>query len=573
MRPFLPISFLLCALGASALQLSVHRHKPASSHSSRQTRSLSPRAASDTLDLSSLWPDKVGRDRAHPLSFSLTSLDYLIQLDTGSSDLWIQGATHPIPNVNSTSLTQNLTYGSGWAYGNIAWAPASFAGINVSQQAFLDTSSAQNAVLHYGTSGVMGLGFNLLSTIDAAVNKSGGSNGRSLLYNLFYDNPSTPNYIAFSLQRSLDSLADDVQGTFSIGELDSNYTAVAGTNPIPTFPQSNPNRWNVLLDALLIGSETVLVSSVVSGAPSDKAVVLLDSGSSYTYAPTQIVNAIYGNISGASFDSGAQQWQVPCTAEIDLAFQINGHIYPLHPLDVVIKSTSAVNVCAGSFIPQDTSSFSGVVDWIAGDNFLRSVYSVYDFGDFDSSGKMGNPYVKLLQLVDPNKASAEFASERNTTARSNITYNAASGSSGSTVVSLSNSLSTTLDRINNYLPAVLALMAFNALAVLILLIGASVWLCRRRRARADGGLARARKTKGRATPSPLPLEPMATEAGVRDSTATYLEPGYMSSSSKGAYQPVSMALTEDTFVPPSPAFSRYGDGGLPKGIDRPRSVA
>ncbi len=43
-------------------------------------------------------------------------------------------------------------------------------------------------------------------------------------------------------------------------------------------------RWTVLLDALLIGdSGPIALSSTVSGAPSGKAVVMLDSGTSYTF--------------------------------------------------------------------------------------------------------------------------------------------------------------------------------------------------------------------------------------------------------------------------------------------------
>lgn len=129
----------------------------------------------------------------------------------------------------------------------------------------------------------MGLGFDSLSHIDGLVNSTNASTGRSLLYNLFYQNPSTPNFIAFSLERSSDPSADEVQGTFAIGELDSQYAAVNSTAAIPTFPESNPNRWNILFDAVIVGSNTVPLSSTVSGAPSDKAVVLLDSGSSYTF--------------------------------------------------------------------------------------------------------------------------------------------------------------------------------------------------------------------------------------------------------------------------------------------------
>lgn len=91
--------------------------------------------------------------------------------------------------------------------------------MNITTQAYLDTSSASNPALSYGADGIAGLGFTSLSTIDALVNNSDSSSGRSLLYNLFMQNPSEPNFIAFALERSSDDDADsdDVEGSFSIG--------------------------------------------------------------------------------------------------------------------------------------------------------------------------------------------------------------------------------------------------------------------------------------------------------------------------------------------------------------------
>ena len=106
----------------------------------------------------------------------------------------------------------------------------------------------------------------------------------------------------------------------------------------------------------------------------------------------------------------------------------------------------------------DPRSCIHISDWIIGDNVLRSVYSVYDFGDFDSNGKMGNPYIKLLSLVDPNEASADFASARGSTARTNITYNAQGGTAAaSTTVSLSDDITDTLKKVSVYFPAMLLL--------------------------------------------------------------------------------------------------------------------
>lgn len=88
--------------------------------------------------------------------------------------------------------------------------------LTVPKQALLDVSVAQNPALGYGANGIAGLGFTSLSTVDALVNASSASTGRSLLYNLFNANPSEPNFIAFSLQRSTEA-GDEVQGSFSIG--------------------------------------------------------------------------------------------------------------------------------------------------------------------------------------------------------------------------------------------------------------------------------------------------------------------------------------------------------------------
>ena len=199
-------------------------------------------------------------------------------------------------------------------------------------------------------------------------------------------------------------------------------------------------------------------------------------------------------------------------------------------------------------------------DWLIGDNVMRSFYTVYDFGDFDSSGKMGNPYMQILPLVDPNQASKEFHKVRGGSASGNITYNAqnvssaSAASSGSTSVEISSELSDTLDKLQTYIPAILAIMALNALVILVLAVAGIVYMCRRRTR------ARARRNVGRASPMPL------------QRTSSFGMP--TGGDTLGAYQPVSMALTEDTFVPPTPAFSKPGfDGSTVRAGDRPKSVA
>lgn len=117
------------------------------------------------------------------------------------------------------------------------------------------------------------------------MNGTSSSAGRSLLYNLFAAHPAEPNFIAFSLQRTTANgvgAADDVEGSFAVGEYEPAYKAVADSPALPTWPVAAPTRWNVLLESFVVANETMFVNTTVEDAPSNRAVVLMDSGTSYT---------------------------------------------------------------------------------------------------------------------------------------------------------------------------------------------------------------------------------------------------------------------------------------------------
>jgi len=198
-------------------------------------------------------------------------------------------------------------------------------------------------------------------------------------------------------------------------------------------------------------------------------------------------------------------------------------------------------------------------DWLIGDNVLRSVYGLYDFGDFDSTGAMGNPYVQLLPIVDPNNASAAFTALRGGTPRNNITYNAtpSSGSSGSTSLSVSNSVADKLGKLVDFIPAILSVLALNALALFVISIVVVVFMCRRGR-----GSNKSQK-KGRAglalsgrTPTPYPMSPTErTRAGIPDATVD-----------AQGYERISVLVPgepeDQPFTPPEPSFQGYDGDSL-----------
>lgn len=231
-------------------------------------------------------------------------------------------------------------------------------------------------------------------------------------------------------------------------------------------------------------------------------------------------------------------------------------------------------------------------DWLIGDNVLRSMYSVYDFGDFDASGKMGAPYVKLLSLVEPNEASVDFAAQRGSVARTGLGYSATnvSASTSGHSVSISTDFATLLGKFGMYLPAVLGIVALNTVVLTALLVVAVLTCCRRRiRAGAQSG-ARPRSVQGRTTPMSMSMgkphgsaehvyEPVSMALADDNATAAALQPpgpgyrydpeaarphSYAPGSRLSSYPPL-----DESFQPPEPAFSRTAANGG----DRPRSVA
>jgi hypothetical protein len=111
----------------------------------------------------------------------------------------------------------------------------------------------------------------------------------------------------------------------------------------------------------------------------------------------------------------------------------------------------------------------------------------------------------------------------------------------------------------------LVILGLNALVILLLAIAAFIYICRRR---SPTSSSMNRRTARRLTP--MPLGAMSTDTFTplpRESMQRY--------SSPHDYEPVSMALTDDTFVPPSPAFHHTEFGRLKARPfdDRPKSVA
>ena len=166
-------------------------------------------------------------------------------------------------------------------------------------------------------------------------------------------------------------------------------------------------------------------------------------------------------------------------------------------------------VCLATFREYALSAGAGELDWLLGDAFLRNVYSMYDFGDLDTStgGLVGHPFIKLLALPtsEYKAASAEFATARKATLAKlpaqippsrlanfvnpqDATSSAGDPSNPQALAADTdpvtlNDLHEYADKLVKYMPYVLGLLGGMTLLLLILLITSIVQCTRARKGR------------------------------------------------------------------------------------------
>ncbi|KAL5638540.1 hypothetical protein ACGC1H_005274 [Rhizoctonia solani] len=319
---------------------------------------------------------------------------YTLQLDTGSSDLWFA----PGQNYNKTfasakkyeDFQTNLTYGTGWAAGAVAQIDVEFAGFSITNQSFLfieelsqwDIDFEQKYPLYQG---IAGLSFDTLSQINKVVmNNTKDTWGRSLMSNIFLADPSTPNHIAFLLDRTGDLNDTDI-GYFDIGTYAQGYEKVANQPKLDVFTgfESAVLQWNTLVHRLSInGKKQDIKTSVVANKdigltsvpPKGTVSALLDTGTSAAEIPEAAFHELYKAMGGILV-KGASVYVVPCLAQADLVITIGNIPVSVHPLDLTEVQVDDFGIgknltfCTSAYAP---ASYGGADnDIILGDAFVR----------------------------------------------------------------------------------------------------------------------------------------------------------------------------------------------------------
>ncbi|EMC96730.1 hypothetical protein BAUCODRAFT_34123 [Baudoinia panamericana UAMH 10762] len=299
-----------------------------------------------------------------------------LQIDTGSSDLWVNVANSQFcaqrgnpctvsgtyaPNSSSTyqylNGQFNISYVDGTgSSGDYASDVVRFGGVTLNQQQFGIgyTSSSQE--------GIMGIGY----PINEAVTQYNGDRPYSNVpQHLMQQGAINTN--AYSLW--LNDL-DASQGSILFGGVNTGkYTGQLQTLPI--IPEYGTYAEFVI--ALTAVGANGTVGSFGNNLASP---ALLDSGSSLMYLPDNVANAIYKSV-GATYSASQGAAFVDCNlanspGTIDLTFSSPTIRIPMNELVIVAGVQNRKEVCILGISPAGGSTP------VLGDTFLRSAYVVYD---------------------------------------------------------------------------------------------------------------------------------------------------------------------------------------------------
>ncbi|KAH8991661.1 acid protease [Lactarius akahatsu] len=302
---------------------------------------------------------------------------YNVILDTGSADLWVadsscsancQGIQTFDPSTSSTytNLTEpfSIQYGSGSASGTLATDVVQMAGFQVAKQVLATCDDFSDGLLDAPVSGLMGLGWQSLSS----------SGSIPFWQSLFEGNALDEPLMAFYLTRFVNgtNVADqEPGGVFTLGATNTSlYTGQIDYQTVDTTAY-----WTLTLTNLTVNSNSVTLPSG-SGSSSLAAI---DTGTTLVGGPAAQISALYAQIPGSAPGTGNYEgyYTYPCSTTVNVALSFGGQSWSISPSDFELTQLSD-SLCLGGFFELSSSqSSSSSVSWIVGDTFLKNVYSVF----------------------------------------------------------------------------------------------------------------------------------------------------------------------------------------------------
>ncbi|KAF8495746.1 aspartic peptidase domain-containing protein [Russula emetica] len=336
--------------------------------------------------------------------------NFSLQVDTGSSDLWIASTSCSStacsgtkgrqydPSISGVSAQSNFSiqYLAGNVSGPVYWDEVDVGGYSISSQALAAATSVESEPLEHEFNGILGLALPSNSLIAQSVTPVSGSdrNGASFASNLFDITAveSAPSSRFFSLTLSRPG-SSAIPSQLGIGQHPSQLVpdpSRVNYSPVVLDPSRRGTPfWELQVSAITLYVNSSRKSVNLDAPRSGNALptAILDSGVPSILATSDIANGIYGSLGIGPASDG--QYYVPCTTPLNMTITLNGYPeMPLHPLDLTTQS-------------QTNPSSSNCVGLIQTDG-----------GVMDTSPSVSDMILGLLSLTNATRAMQEFHNVR-----------------------------------------------------------------------------------------------------------------------------------------------------------------
>ncbi|KAJ3797425.1 aspartic peptidase domain-containing protein [Lentinula aff. detonsa] len=356
-----------------------------------------------------------------PLTIGSNNLNVSLQVDTGSSDLWVTASSCSTsycnnvpgnkrydPSSSSSSITSgssfNVTYLEGQALGLIVWDAVDIGGYTIDTQAIAAASTVNSEPLSASFNGIIGLALPDNSVISRTIPSSSSSttDGSQFTSNIFSLSPSSlspaARFLSLTLERPGSST---IPSLFGIGRHPSQSQVpqigsgenVQYSTPLASLTSTGISAGNLFWKTA-IEDITVWVNGQAKPISLQKSfyesnpTAILDTGVPLILSTKSIADAIYGAIGISPGNDG--MYYVSCTTPLNLTVSLdNRPPISVHPLDLTTEppsSQSSSSNCIGLIQAADSFLSSVGVDMILGVPFIRNTYMVMAYQVPDSNG-------------------------------------------------------------------------------------------------------------------------------------------------------------------------------------------
>ncbi|KAM5530525.1 hypothetical protein V8D89_015802 [Ganoderma adspersum] len=313
----------------------------------------------------SLTDEENDLEWAGSISIGSPAQKFLIDFDTGSSDLWIPSSSctssvckskHRYTASKSSSSSKqsgsfSIQYGDGSTVSGPVYADTvSVAGVSVDSQKFSPVTTLSSSFSNDPIDGILGLAYPTISNLNTDPFFNSAIDQGAVYEGVF----------GFKLASSGSEL-------YLGGANDELYSGSLEFHDVDTstgFWQLAGAKAYVNGKAVVTGFETII-----------------DSGTTIMYGPPAAVKKLFASVKGSGvYDSSQGYYYYPCNSPPTLAFSWGGKQWKISTANLSLgETTSGSGKCVSALAGQDIGLGSNV--WLLGDSFMKNVYTAFSFDD------------------------------------------------------------------------------------------------------------------------------------------------------------------------------------------------